>query len=199
MNENNSFLQQKYSHLFKILDFNHDGMIEESDFVSLGENIAIFRCLEDGSDIERFIHLRGKQIWSAISKFLEKNNMPWCNLENWIKFMESVFVNADPRILDIFTRKAVRDIFYIYDKNRDNVISKQEFMCFFVSLRVSIRDADECFRSLDLNGDLRLSQNELFLAIKQFFLSEVMGSPGNILFGNTEVFNFETRTSYLYA
>lgn len=193
------FLEQKYTHLFKILDFDHDGLLQESDFFSIGENISIFRCAPFDEAIEKLIESRAHDIWSAIRHYLHDEKMLYCNLENWIKFLSQLTQKASERSFDLFTHKAVHDIFQLFDKNADNFISKREYLCFFVSLRVGIKQADECFKAMDLNGDLRISREELFLAIKQFFLSEEANAPGNLLFGNSESYKFETRKTHLYA
>ena len=54
------FRELKLTYLFKILDFDHDGVLQESDFKGLGENIGIFRCLPPDSEIEKFIMKRSK-------------------------------------------------------------------------------------------------------------------------------------------
>ena len=196
---NQSLLTQKHTHLFKILDFDHDGLLQESDFLSVGENISIFRCVEPGSDIEELISKRATDLWETIKHYLETENLTMCNLENWLKFLNRFTEQVSPRAFDVLTQKTVRDIFYIYDKNMDNYLSKQEYLCFFVSLRVGIKQADQCFKALDLNNDMLISRDELYLAIKEFFLSEDPKSPGNLLFGDSHEYQFGSRTSYLYA
>jgi Ca2+-binding EF-hand superfamily protein len=193
-------IEQKFTHLFKILDFNHDGRLEASDFTGLSENILIFRCIESDSDVESLINQRGKEIWDAISEYLqEQGESTNCNLANWLNFLELNVVKASSRVFDILTKKTVRDIFFIYDENRDDVISKREYLCFFVSLRVGIKQADECFRALDLNNDQRISKEELQKAIQEFFKGTELGLPGNLLFGDAGDHKFSTRNTYLSA
>ncbi len=189
--------QQKFTHLFQILDFNHDGLLEKTDFQSLGENIAIFRCLRSPSEIEDLINRRGREIWDAIRLFLDdQQSVTQCNLENWLQFLENITDSKNDRRFNVLSQKSVRDIFYIYDKNLDNYLSKQEYLCFFVSLRVGIKQADECFRAMDLNDDMLISKKELHIAITEFFKSDDEGSPGNLLFGDPKEFGFKTRSSF---
>ncbi len=190
-----SYRKQKFTHLFKILDFDHDGLLQESDFLNLGENIAIFRCLEPPSEVEELITLRGRQFWQSLKAFSNRQPMTRCNMENWLKYLDELTQVDAPQEFHARAKSAVDDIFFIYDKNHDNFISKQEYLCLFVSLRVEIKQADDCFRTLDLNGDQKLSREEMFLAIMQFFLSENKDEPGNMLFGNPEYYQFNTRRS----
>ena len=188
-----SYRKQKFTHLFKILDFDHDGLLQEVDFLNLGENIAIFRCLEPPSDVEELITRRGREFWQNLKAYTNKQPMTRCNLENWLKYLDELTRVDAPSEFHQQAKSAVDDIFFIYDKNHDNYISKQEYLCLFVSLRVEIKQADDCFRQLDLNGDQRLSREEMFLAIMQFFLSENKEEPGNLLFGNPDYYQFATR------
>ena len=188
-----STLRQKYAHLFKILDFDHDGLLHKRDFESLGENVAIFRCLMPPSDIEDFITLRGQQFWDRLESFVREQQPTRCNLVNWLKFMEAIAVEERFGPFEEFARQAAEDIFFIYDKDKNNLLSKQEYMCFFVSLRVEIKFIDICFNKLDRNKDQQLSKEELSQAIQEFFQSEDTKKPGNLLFGNPENYQFETR------
>lgn len=190
-----TYRKLKFTHLFKILDFDHDGLLQEADFMSLGENIAIFRCLEPPSDVEDLITRRGQEFWKSLKNFTNLQPMTRCNLQNWLKYLDEITSVDSPQDFHQQARDAVDDIFFIYDKNHDDFISKQEYLCLFVSLRVEIKQADECFRLLDLNDDQKISREEMFLAIMQFFLSEDKDQPGNLLFGNPESFQFETRGS----
>ncbi|MEO9966530.1 MAG: hypothetical protein ABJF11_12110 [Reichenbachiella sp.] len=190
-----STLTQKFTHLFKILDFDHDGLLLKQDFDSLGENVAIFRCLMPPSEIEDFITKRGQDFWERLQQFLSKQQPNRCNLDNWLKYMEAVAVTEEFGPFEEIARQAAEDIFYIYDKDKNNLLSKQEYMCFFVSLRVEIKFIDICFKRLDRNGDMQLSKEELSEAIQEFFQSVETKKPGNLLFGNPENYQFDTRKS----
>lgn len=188
-----STLIQKYTHLFKILDFDHDGLLLKKDFESLGENVSIFRCLMPPHEIEKFITQRGHDFWDRLQLFLSKQEPTRCNLDNWLKYLEAVAIKEEFGSFEDIAKQAAADIFFIYDKDNDHLLSKQEYMCFFVSLRVEIKFIDICFKKLDLNNDLQLSEEELSLAIQEFFQSEDTRKPGNLLFGNPESYQFETR------
>ncbi|WP_422359231.1 EF-hand domain-containing protein [Reichenbachiella sp.] len=188
-----STLTQKFTHLFKILDFDHDGLLMQSDFQNLGDNVAIFRCLMPPSEVEDFITKRGQDFWHRLTEFLANQEPSRCNLTNWLKFLEAVAVNEIYGPFEEVAKQMAEDIFYIYDKDHNNFLSKQEYMCFFVSLRVEIKFIDICFKKLDINGDMQLSKEELASALVDFFTSEDTKKPGNLLFGNPESYQFDTR------
>jgi Ca2+-binding EF-hand superfamily protein len=184
-----TFREIKYRYLFKILDFDHDGIIEEYDLVSIGENISIFRCLEDESEIELFIRNTVKEIWKFINTFLSEHQLTSCNIESWLKLIKALASDKSEK----FINRIVENIFHIYDKNHDEFLSKHEYLTLFVSLRVGVKPADFCFRTLDLNNDMRISRAELGQAIEDFFLSDETKSPGNMIFGNPEIFKFSSQ------
>ncbi len=188
--------ETKFSYLFKILDFDHDGILQESDFLSLSENISIFTCQPGGSEIENFVNQRAHEIWRYIRIFGGNEGLFSCNLKTWLRFMENIS-SADPEQFDKVLGIALDDIFFIFDKNLDNFISKQEYLCFFVSLRVGIKQADFCFKSIDRDGDMRISREEMAQAIREFFLSEKTSDVGNLLFGNPEFYKFTSRSEQI--
>lgn len=192
-----SYLKNKFTHLFHILDFDHDGLLHESDFKNLGDNIATFRSLDETVDIEALILTRGKQFWNRISAYLETQPIKRCNIENWLGFLNHLTDPSSTERFHSLVKSTVDDIFYVYDKNKDDFISKHDFLCLFVSLRVEIKQADECFKLLDLNGDKQISREEMILAIHQFFVSPEKDKTGNLIFGNPESYRFSTRKSYL--
>lgn len=186
-------LTQKFTHLFKILDFDHDGLLQETDFSNLGENIAIFRCLESPSPLEDMITLKVKELWSTLKGFLMTQQPTRCNLKNWLAFLEALTLENKFGDIDTIIQNGVDDIFTIFDKNHNNLLSHQEYMGFFVSFRVEIKFIDICFNRLDKDHDQELSKEEIFLALKDFFLSEDSRRPGNLMFGNPESYQFDTR------
>jgi len=177
--------RKKFKHIFRILDFNKDGLIEETDFLEMTENIAIFRCLEYPSDIETLITERGKSIWNSFQDFSLTQRKKKTNVKNWLAYLEDLN-QLDDESLSAGIRQMVSDIFFIFDKDEDSLLSKQEYLCLFVSLKVDIKDADRCFKNLDFNGDNHISKAELILAIYQFIKSEVPDDHGNYIFGDPD-------------
>ncbi|MGL1887634.1 MAG: hypothetical protein OCD76_14050 [Reichenbachiella sp.] len=181
----NDLKRRKFTHIFRILDFNHDGLIEETDFLEMMENIAIFRCIEYPSKIDTLISKRGREIWKAFSDFSQTQKKKKTNLKNWLSYLENLN-NIDDTIMSIGIRSAVNDIFFIFDKDDDSLLSKQEYLCLFVSLKVVIKDAHICFENLDFNKDGQISKSELILAIYQFINSDDPDDHGNYIFGNPD-------------
>ena len=134
-----------------------------------------------------------ERIWHWIQDNMEVQGRSGYNLEDWIWMWERILFKVDPGKMGIFLRKIENDIFYIFDKNQDDYIQKQEYLCLFVSLRISVKAADFSFKTLDLDRDMKISHKELISAINEFFLSDLTNSPGNFLFGNPEIEKFARR------
>ena len=193
-----SFRKQKLSYLFNILDFDHDGVLQKSDLNGIAENVSIFRCFSPGSEIELFVAKTALNIWNWISSRMKEGDLSGYSLDDWLDMWETISTRMLQSRMDLLIEKAVDDLFYVFDKNHDNYLQKQEYLTLVVSLRVSIKAADFCFKTLDRNGDMRISRDELTAAISEFFLSDVTSSPGNFIFGNPEISKFSTRSQMTF-
>lgn len=61
------------------------------------------------------------------------------------------------------------------DKDRSGEISVDEFRLFFECLGLSKKEADAAFKSIDTNGDGRISMKEFVTHGRDFFLTEDEG------------------------
>lgn len=190
----NNLKKKKFSHIFRILDFNKDGLIEENDFQEIMENIAIFRSIPYPSKIDSLITKRGRGIWRSFNDYSLTQKKHKTNLKNWLSYLDGIN-NIDDATMSAAIRKAVNEIFFIFDKDEDSLLSKQEYLCLFVSFKVEIKDADRSFQNLDFNNDGQISKAELILAIYQFINSENPDDHGNYIFGGLDLIG-QNRESF---
>lgn len=187
------FQTKKLSHLFNILDFDHNGLLQLTDFEGIADNISIFTGMI--SDKERDMRLRKEayRIWGIIMEHFGDEDLQYLDLDQWLEFMQVQFFGSDEELIDSNILLIVKRIQEVFDKNSDNQISRLEFMSIFVSFRVEVRFADQCFRSIDSNQDGMISEEELINAAMEFFKSDKTDASGNHLFGDLNSSNFVTR------
>lgn len=188
---------EKLSHLFKIIDFDHNGLIQRSDFEGIADNVAIFTGLLDDSGHESRFREEGYRIWDYIKTYFREEHLQSIHLEQWLEFMEVHFFGADNEKIDENIRLIVSRLQQVFDKNKDKLISRLEFMSIFVSFRVEVRFANQCFKAMDLNGDGFISDEELIRAAMDFFKSNDPEAIGNRLFGEIGSTHFTSvRTQF---
>jgi len=193
---NNTMLQElqirKLEHLFRIIDFDHNGLLQKSDFQSIADNVAIFTGIIEDDDHDNLLREEGNMIWGFIQAYFQQPNLQNIDSKQWIEFMENFFFGADDEVLDQNITFIVNRLQSVFDKNKDQLISRLEFMSIFVSFRVEVRFANQCFKAMDLNGDGFISTDELVHAAMDFFKSNDPDALGNKLFGELGSSHFQS-------
>ncbi|PZH13354.1 calcium-binding protein [Streptomyces sp. NTH33] len=75
-------------------------------------------------------------------------------------------------------------IFDVMDIDGGNTISKDEFQRYLKVWDITSPDAVEAFHEMDLDGDGTISRHEFIRAVREFFYSPNLNSPGSLLFGH---------------
>lgn len=190
------FQIKKLSHLFKIIDFDHNGLLQKTDFEGIADNIAIFTGIIEDKEKDSRLREEANQIWNYIKVHFDDDHLQWLEEDQWLEFMQVHFFGPDETLIDHNIRAVVRRIQEVFDKNKDVQISRLEFMSIFVSFRVEVRFADQCFKAIDTNSDGFISEDELINAATEFFKSLEPEASGNLLFGELESSHFATRRTF---
>lgn len=173
----------KLTHIFNIIDFDRNGTIEIDDFEAIGENLAIIRDFDQGTeDYDKVMEL-AIGIWKKLEPHIEGNEG---NLNEWLTFMDNLFTEGDGLAYMNYLTNFVNTLFRLFDVNNDGVISLTEYIDIFIGLRVEVRFAPKAFKRIDINGDGIISKDELIKSANEFMMSDDIDAAGNWLFGNWE-------------
>jgi hypothetical protein len=171
----------KLGYLFGASDTDQDGFVDWSDYERLisryldGYGIAA----EDG---------RAHALRTAYQKY-------WAELLSNVKGVERLsmeqFVAANQAAGVDRSRFTMADavpqaIFDVMDTDGDDAISKPEYKVFLQAWGVSDLEALNVFLELDTDDDGRISRSEFVGAIRDFFTSPELDSPGSLFFGHIE-------------
>ncbi|MFT4737415.1 MAG: Ca2+-binding EF-hand superfamily protein [Cyclobacteriaceae bacterium] len=187
------FQIKKLTHLFHILDFDHNNLIEKTDFEGITENIEIFTGIVQETDRLLGLNEQGELVWQSIKDFFNDQEITSIDLHQWLGFMENHFYSPEEDVINANIKRLVNHIRNAFDKDHDLRISGLEFMCLFVSCRVEVRFAHKCFKTIDLDKDGFIDLDELYIAANQFFKSNDPNDSGNYLFGELGSTHFSTK------
>lgn len=193
------FQKQKLLHLFKIIDFDHNGILQKTDLQGLADNIDIFTNVLNKDSNRESLQADIELIWDLVRAFFKDPNMDMIDQNQWFDFIDFHFASDDLRRINSNLDAIVKRVREIFDLNVDQKLSKKEFMTLFVSLRVEVRHANECFEEIDTNKDGFISDSELSRATKQFFSSDKYTDCGNKLFGVLGSSHFSTKNYQLFG
>ena len=174
---------QKLSYLFQLFDFNHNGFIQQDDFMNIADNMTIIKAAtmeeEDALSIRKLM----ERAWVNLSGS-DAGPKYKISLPQWLDFANDKIVNCGEKTYHQNINYMVKFIFRYFDDNKDNYLSIQEYMAMLVSFRAEFHTAHKSFNILDVNGDGLISMEELSIAVRDFFKSSDENSPGNWLFGD---------------
>lgn len=175
--------RRKVTLLFLILDRDENGYIERWDFQRVAHDLAAIRDHTRYSDEYREFQTIFMAIFESIQQMMDSNNNQQVELPEWVAYFE--------RVLDDTNQYAERvaplasGIFTLLDHDGDGAIQVEEFRHFTQVYRLIGDDinVNERFKTLDLNGNGRITRDEFGYLITDFFLSDDPQKPGNYIFG----------------
>lgn len=176
--------KQKQTHFFHILDFDCNGLVQKGDFEAIGENLAVIRGFEPGSEEYSIVMNSSLSVWEKLTHYVHGTD---CTLDMWLTFIDSLVINSDQEWYNQYVNGMVQTLFDLFDTDQDGYISLDEYLDLFIGLRIEVRFAPKSFKSLDLNQDGRISRTELMRSVEEFLKSDDSNATGNWLFGYWEV------------
>ncbi len=174
---------KKLIHYFNVLDYNNNGLIQESDFIAIAENLCVLWGFKEGTDNYLMWINRFKSQWNEFRDYILGTEENSADLEQWLRFADKKLVNGEDNFYSLFVEKLTEDIFDLFDQDHNGYIEQKEFIDFFMAFRIEVRHSAKSFMLLDTNRDDRISKDELTNGVRAFFRSSNAEDPGNWLFG----------------
>ncbi|MFI5934549.1 EF-hand domain-containing protein [Actinoplanes sp. NPDC051494] len=171
----------KLGYLFEASDTDRDGSVDWSDYERL-----IGRYL-DGygivADDRRAYALRAayQMYWSELLRHV--NGVDRLSKEQFVLANQAAGVDSSRFTM---VEAVPQAIFDVMDTDADDTISKVEYKVFLQAWEVSDLEALNVFMELDTDDDGRISRGEFIGAIRDFFTSPELDSPGSLFFGHIE-------------
>lgn len=177
------FRTAKLSYLFRLLDQNQDGLLDASDFDLIAQKAMRNQDkTQSGQLHKRMILASAHRYHHRLADALELEGEEISH-HQWITY----FTELDPAD-DLETETLIQfflEFFFgVFDVNKDGFITLYEAMELFQLLNISLQEAKETFRNLDLNTDGHISRYELRDAVEVFLFGEDPDEKGNRIFGD---------------
>jgi len=171
--------QHKLLHFFHVLDHDGNGILEEEDFTLLADSICD-RIGHAKQSRERLaLKVRAYGLFLSILGDLDKQQAT-ISSEEWLMFFDTYVLARS----NDYIYRASGYLFSLFDQDGDGYIDQNEYLDMFKAYGLYTANVMIAFDKLDLNGDKRISNQELIKAFSEFFLSSDPEAPGNWIFGD---------------
>ena len=171
--------ETKVLHFFNVLDHDGNGILEQDDFELVSDSICDIRNLPQNSTERLNLGIKAHSIFVQVLKDLEKDTAV-IRREEWLKFFERQILSRS----EDYISNVSRYLFSIFDQDDDGYIDEQEYLDMFKAYGLYTAQAKKAFDSLDLNGDGKISNEELTKALEEFFFAKDDKAPGIWIFGD---------------
>ena len=171
--------QTKILHFFNVLDHDGNGILEQEDFELVSDAICDIRDLASNSTERLNLGIKAHGIFVQVLKDLQKDTAV-VRREEWLKFFERQILSRS----EDYISSVSAYLFSIFDQDSDGFIDEKEYLDMFKAYGLYTAQAKKAFDMLDLNGDKKLSKEEVLKAFDDFFFAKDEKAPGNWIFGD---------------
>ncbi len=172
---------RKLPNLFAIHDLNRDGVLEQADFHEYTRRIASSRGWTPESPEYQQLLSRFLTFWKGLEAVADASRDQRVTINEWLAYWDRI-LTAEGKF-DELVEPIAELIFSLLDHNGDGVISADEYALMYSAGGLDPRTAAVAFASLDLDHDGRLTVDEMWTLVRQYFQSNDPSEPGNSFFG----------------
>jgi len=173
--------EQKATHYFNIIDEDGNGIVEVSDFALRAQRLAEARGVTQAEKKEALRKLVMRW-WDHISAIADFDGDARVTLPEWKAYWRSIQrgVEQDDDTLHTLHR-AARGTLRAVDRTGTGRITEPEYADWLAAWGVT--ETTEAFTSLDRGSKGYLTEQDLVVAVQEFYLSDDPEAPGNVLYG----------------
>lgn len=177
-----AFQQKKLTRLFYVYDLNKDRVIDIHDYKVFLDNITRLQGILTDSPLYQGFQEHYLQRWKDLQSVSDTNQDNMITLGEWLFYHEAVigFTEIYHRIVS----KSVQELFDIFDLDKDERISYDEFAIFYRAYGLDEDIASNIFCRLDVDPTDRISKESFLNLFDQFYRSDNPQDLGNSLFGD---------------
>ncbi|MGX7824562.1 EF-hand domain-containing protein [Actinokineospora sp. 24-640] len=168
----------KVTAVFRAMDADGDGLLDESDFRAITERWSWLRGAAEGSADHERISAIMMGWWAALATVADADGDGKVTVDEVLAVVARL-----PGMLDAVVTTASA-MFDAGDADGDDLISAAEYRSLIEAWNGRSTDTDAVFGILDEDGDGLLSRAQFTTLWTQFWVSDDPIAPGNWVFGN---------------
>jgi Ca2+-binding EF-hand superfamily protein len=175
------FQRHKLRRMFSVWDVNHDGHIDQSDYLRRVEAFARLRgWTEESPEYTRNLEF-ARQEWQALLESADADEDGSISVDDFLRYGDTFL--DDREAVRAYARGDVQLMFDGMDIDGDGRISLDEYRTYLEVCGVETSAAARFFAHADLDGNGSVSRDEMRHAVEEFLVSENPDSGANVLFG----------------
>lgn len=173
------FQRRKITGVFRAMDANNDGQLEEDDFRALTQRWTSLRGVAPESDEYNRLAVIMMAWWATLLN--ASSQVDKVELDDVLAVVDKLRTMTD------VVAATARAMFEAIDENSDQQISAAEYRQLIEAWNGVETDTDEVFPLLDLDGDGSISEDEFTELWTEFWAGDDPTANGTWVFGRFEL------------
>jgi Ca2+-binding EF-hand superfamily protein len=171
----------KLTHYFHTMDATGDGLIKEQDILAGADRVISVLEIDPASEPAQQLKAGYLRNWESIAE-ADGDGDQAVTMDEWIEYYDRLAM--DQAQFDSTMVERGRVIMQLFDRDRDNRISLEDWQLFWRTIGTAEADFETAFQKLDRNGNGYLTFDEIIAAGQEFFTSDDPEARGNWLYGD---------------
>lgn len=174
--------ERKATYYFNLIDEDGNGLIEASDFALRAQRLATAQNVTDEGTREALRH-QVVAWWDHICMIADFDGDARVTLSEWKAYWTSIqkgIGDGNSQTLQTLQR-AARGTLQAIDRTGSETVTEAEYDDWLDAW--GVEESGEAFRQLDRGGKGFLTEEDLVVAVQEFYLSDDPDAPGNSLYG----------------